>query len=319
MKFRKLNVENCFVYKKIQNIADTLDFLHTDPKKIIRGSFSEYSIEITFENIRQPTKKNVSNNLFLLSNKSDYSTGYSKKTYYSCTTTIYDILVDKAEDNIVYSYYYFGNIFNDGINGKEAWQKSEITYNKNIKKMEKANKEIMEIKQMKTKKGLQKAKEDLSDAERAIKYSTKYDFVELSRIDIINIAKETNDKYFLFNGELYYVNMEKDPYRYTQKQLEILLKESVYKENSKFEKLQKQIEIFEKISTNNDEIKKREPIPEEVKFEVWRRDEGKCVNCGSKENLEFDHIIPFSKGGSNTVRNLQLLCESCNRKKSDKI
>ena len=60
-------------------------------------------------------------------------------------------------------------------------------------------------------------------------------------------------------------------------------------------------------------------ISEDVKNQVWNRDKGKCVECGSNENLEFDHIIPHSKGGSNTKRNIQLLCESCNRKKSDKI
>lgn len=38
-----------------------------------------------------------------------------------------------------------------------------------------------------------------------------------------------------------------------------------------------------------------------------------------KENLEFDHIIPHSKGGANTYRNIQLLCEPCNRSKSAKI
>ena len=42
---------------------------------------------------------------------------------------------------------------------------------------------------------------------------------------------------------------------------------------------------------------------------VWRRDEGKCVQCDSSERIEYDHIIPVSKGGSNTVRNIQLLCE----------
>ncbi|WP_418287783.1 HNH endonuclease [Limihaloglobus sulfuriphilus] len=63
----------------------------------------------------------------------------------------------------------------------------------------------------------------------------------------------------------------------------------------------------------------RKPIPEKVKHEVWRRDQGKCVCCGSNENLEFDHIIPHSKGGADTARNLQLLCQSCNRKKSDSI
>ena len=65
--------------------------------------------------------------------------------------------------------------------------------------------------------------------------------------------------------------------------------------------------------------KTRELIPEKVKNSVWRRDQGKCVLCESNENLEFDHIIPFSKGGANTTRNLQLLCQICNRKKSNKI
>ena len=68
-----------------------------------------------------------------------------------------------------------------------------------------------------------------------------------------------------------------------------------------------------------EEKKQRTPIPESVKHEVWRRDKGKCVQCGSNENLEFDHIIPFSKGGADTARNLQLLCQNCNRQKKDKI
>ncbi|MBC8484460.1 MAG: HNH endonuclease [Bacteroidetes bacterium] len=60
-------------------------------------------------------------------------------------------------------------------------------------------------------------------------------------------------------------------------------------------------------------------IPPAVKLAVWRRDQGKCVQCKSKEKLEYDHIIPISKGGSNTERNVQLLCEKCNRDKSAKI
>ncbi len=52
---------------------------------------------------------------------------------------------------------------------------------------------------------------------------------------------------------------------------------------------------------------------------MWRRDEGKCVECGSQEKLEFDHLIPVSKGGASTARNIRLLCEKCNREKGSRI
>jgi Zn ribbon nucleic-acid-binding protein len=59
----------------------------------------------------------------------------------------------------------------------------------------------------------------------------------------------------------------------------------------------------------------RPPIPDDVRVFVWQRDRGSCVACGSHERLEFDHVIPVALGGSNTARNLQLLCETCNRQK----
>ncbi|MBL4783607.1 MAG: HNH endonuclease [Porticoccaceae bacterium] len=64
---------------------------------------------------------------------------------------------------------------------------------------------------------------------------------------------------------------------------------------------------------------RREAIPRAVQREVWQRDGGKCVECKSKAKLCFDHIVPFSKGGSNSVRNLQLLCEHCNLSKGNRI
>ena len=60
---------------------------------------------------------------------------------------------------------------------------------------------------------------------------------------------------------------------------------------------------------------KRDRIPEGVQMFVWQRDRGQCVQCGGREKLEFDHIIPVVEGGSSTERNIQLLCEACNRKK----
>jgi hypothetical protein len=65
---------------------------------------------------------------------------------------------------------------------------------------------------------------------------------------------------------------------------------------------------------------RRRLIPTAVKLDVWKRDRGRCVLCGSSENLHFDHDIPFSKGGSSmTPRNIRLLCAKHNLAKHDRI
>lgn len=68
-------------------------------------------------------------------------------------------------------------------------------------------------------------------------------------------------------------------------------------------------------------IKKRvrRKLPTAIQVAVWERDAGKCVQCGSTEELEFDHIIPLSKGGANTISNIQILCSKCNLRKSNNI
>jgi hypothetical protein len=69
-----------------------------------------------------------------------------------------------------------------------------------------------------------------------------------------------------------------------------------------------------------DDIEHTRLIPTSVKLEVWKRDRGRCVICGSTDNLHFDHIIPYSKGGSSLVaENIQLLCARHNLEKRNKI
>ena len=68
-----------------------------------------------------------------------------------------------------------------------------------------------------------------------------------------------------------------------------------------------------------DRYKANRHIPSKVRNEVWVRDEGKCVICGIQDNLHFDHIIPLSRGGGYTSKNIQILCSNCNLKKSNKI
>jgi hypothetical protein len=60
-------------------------------------------------------------------------------------------------------------------------------------------------------------------------------------------------------------------------------------------------------------------IPDKVRTAVMARDNGRCVWCGSPDDIEFDHIIPVSRGGSPEIDNIQLLCRSCNRKKRTKV
>ncbi len=64
------------------------------------------------------------------------------------------------------------------------------------------------------------------------------------------------------------------------------------------EALQELIESGDIFNSYTDKNGKREIIPQDVMDKVWNRDGGRCVNCGIQENLEFDHIIPISKGGA---------------------
>lgn len=70
----------------------------------------------------------------------------------------------------------------------------------------------------------------------------------------------------------------------------------------------------------SDQLRRRRLIPTHVKLEVWKRDNGCCVICGATDELHFDHVVPYSKGGSSFVaENVQLLCARHNIQKGDRI
>ena len=76
----------------------------------------------------------------------------------------------------------------------------------------------------------------------------------------------------------------------------------------------------QEVSVSRNDLEQDRVIPSVVKLEVWKRDMGKCVLCGKTNNLHFDHIIPYSKGGSSlTAKNIQLLCARHNLAKHDQI
>ncbi|HEY7952517.1 MAG TPA: HNH endonuclease signature motif containing protein [Solirubrobacteraceae bacterium] len=60
---------------------------------------------------------------------------------------------------------------------------------------------------------------------------------------------------------------------------------------------------------------RRQPITRELKLAVFERDGGRCVECRSNFDLQYDHIIPVALGGATSLENLQLLCAPCNQRK----
>jgi hypothetical protein len=97
------------------------------------------------------------------------------------------------------------------------------------------------------------------------------------------------------------------------------VKKAAYEEQTELSSLRAAVANFEAALQFQKSGSKRDPIPEHVKRIVWARDGGACVRCGSKRDLHFDHIIPVAKGGGSSEANIQILCQSCNLAKSDKI
>lgn len=60
-------------------------------------------------------------------------------------------------------------------------------------------------------------------------------------------------------------------------------------------------------------------VPASVKHAVWQRDHGQCCKCGSRQNLQYDHIRPVGLGGSAAIENLRLLCFSCNQRSAMRV
>lgn len=126
--------------------------------------------------------------------------------------------------------------------------------------------------------------------------------------------RNKNTPLWAFKGSIYSVEYH-NQISYSDEEEQLLVLEFWDSERQKFERLRR----LYTSDTVERESHNRERIPEEVRIAVWRRDDGKCARCGSRENLEYDHIVPISIGGSNTARNIELLCEKCNRAKGNHV
>lgn len=135
--------------------------------------------------------------------------------------------------------------------------------------------------------------------------------IEVQARDIpVQVLKEGPTRVLLYKGDLYSTKENLKP-----EEARALIEEQANKKKLKIVRAK----AVEAMAAGDVSQPSRRAIPREIKVAVWQRDGGRCVECGSKENLEFDHVIPVSLGGSNTERNIQLLCEPCNREKGASI
>lgn len=140
-------------------------------------------------------------------------------------------------------------------------------------------------------------------------------FINSTEPHLIKDLSTSGLDWYLFRGKC--VKVEANGTHLSETEIMLEVANAVLKHEKRYQQLQRQLDAFKSIERADND--RRERIPDEVRIFVWQRDEGKCVRCGSNERLEFDHIIPVIKGGSSTERNIQLLCERCNREKGTRL
>ena len=132
------------------------------------------------------------------------------------------------------------------------------------------------------------------------------------------VHHDQHNTWWMYKGVLYKTGLSFELEAFSDEQLTMLASAEILEfEKKRTRRLTKAQAVLD--ARQREPTSKRESIPDDIKLIVWQRDGGKCVNCGSTQNLEYDHIIPISMGGSNTARNLQLLCQNCNRSKGGAI
>lgn len=87
------------------------------------------------------------------------------------------------------------------------------------------------------------------------------------------------------------------------------------------EEVQSMSGIYKYILTGEEKYLSLRTFDKRIKELAYRRQDGKCAACGKHfelEQMEADHITPWSAGGKTTADNCQMLCKACNRRKSNR-
>lgn len=116
-------------------------------------------------------------------------------------------------------------------------------------------------------------------------------------------------RYWLYEGNLLWASRRctsKDDYHY----IKLKVEEFILERNEEYLKLKNKVERLNQLVILK--TTKRTQIPNDVLAFVLKRDREQCVECGALSDLQFDHLLPVSRGGNNEPDNLRILCKSCN-------
>lgn len=126
------------------------------------------------------------------------------------------------------------------------------------------------------------------------------------------VAFTPHRRYWCFQGRWVWENQGLEP-----RDVLALLRERDRKQARNLERAHVLLDVEQGLAAPL--TRQRAPIPRDVRQAVFSRDGGRCIECRSDFDLQYDHVIPFSMGGADTLQNLQLLCSSCNQRKGATI
>jgi hypothetical protein len=122
-------------------------------------------------------------------------------------------------------------------------------------------------------------------------------------------------RYWLLSGDLVWVSRpcrSAEDYAY----IKLKVEEFILEKRDEYSALIRRVERLKKILDKEFDGSREFPTDDVLAF-VMKRDGEKCALCDSREFLQFDHIYPRSKGGSDETGNIRILCRTCSSKRGN--
>jgi len=170
---------------------------------------------------------------------------------------------------------------------------------------------------------------DFKIKSRRNRYSTQECFDEMERIWVLLGHRPSQNEWTSIKPKISYDTL----YRRFGGWTNACLKFIEYKSGNEIDNIKNSFDNYKTKDTHKNKIRKFEKkaliiektrtIPLSIRLKVLSRDNFCCVFCGKSPatdvgtKLQVDHIVPFSKGGTNKQSNLQTLCSECNLGKSN--